>query len=29
MIKEYAGIAGVIFNIRPAKGGFSEKFAEI
>mgnify|MGYP003208525952 FL=1 len=29
MIKKYAGIAGVIFNIRPPKEGFSEKFAEI
>lgn len=29
MIKQYAGIAGVIFNIHPPKEGFSEKFAEI
>lgn len=29
MIKKYAGIAEIIFNIRPPKEGFSEKFAEI
>ena len=29
MIKKYAGIAGVIFNICPPKEGFSGKFAEI